>query len=91
MISSYILQLDFLGIFRNLNAFVTLVIMFGGFIGLVSKKLTMGAMGSFLVFVYIASRTELFIFKSMLYVILALIIVVMGLRGWSYANGGSTT
>lgn len=88
MININLLQLDFLGIFANLNAFVTLIIMFGGAIGLISKKLVMGAMGSFLIFVYIATNTELFIFKNMLYVILALIIVIMGLRAWGYANSG---
>lgn len=88
MISPHILQLDFLGIFANLNAFVTLIIMFGGGIGLISRKLVMGAMGSFLTFVYFATNTELFIFKNMLYVILALIMVVMGLRAWNYANSG---
>lgn len=89
MISPYILQLDFLGLFSNLNAFMTFIIMVGGGIGLVSRKLSVGAMSSFLVFTHFASNSSVFIFRNMLYVILALIIVVMGLRAWDYANSGS--
>lgn len=88
MIRTVLIEYSFMGIFSNLNAFVTLIIMMAGGIGLISKKLVMGAMGSFLVFVYIATNTQLFIFENMLYVILAVIIVIMGLRAWNYANSG---
>ena len=70
-------------LFNNVNAFLLLMILLAGIIGLTSGYASIGAYGSLIVFVKIAVETDLWIFNSLLYAILAIIFVAMGLVVWN--------
>lgn len=69
------LQFDLFGIFSNLTAFLTLFIISGGIIGLLSRKLSIAAYGSLLVYVYVVMNTSIFIFDAILYLVLIAILL----------------
>ena len=83
-------------LFNNVNAFLLLMILLAGIIGLTSGYASIGAYGSLIVFVKVAVDTDLWIFNSLLYAILAIIFVSMGMLVWQYigsaeGGGGATT
>jgi len=78
-------------LFTNVNAFLVLMIILSGLIGLFSGYASIGAFGAFVSFTHIASTVDLWIFNSMLYVIMAIVFVVMSLQTWQFvgSNGAS--
>ncbi len=73
-------------LFTNVNAFLILMIIISAIIGLTSGHASIGAYGAFIVFVRIATETDLWIFNSLLYVVLAIVFVVMGIQVWGYVQ-----
>ncbi|AAQ13743.1 hypothetical protein [His 1 virus] len=76
-------------LFTNVNAFLVLMIILSGLIGLFSGYASIGAFGSFVSFTHIASTVDLWIFNSMLYIIMTIVFVVMSLQAWQFigSNG----
>lgn len=78
-------------LFNNVNAFLMLMIILAGVLGATSGYASIGAYGSFIVFTRVATETDLWIFNSLLYVIMSIIFIAMGLQVWQYiqsAPGG---
>ena len=73
-------------LFNNVNAFLLLMILLAGIIGLTSGYASIGAYGSLIIFVKVAVDTDLWIFNSLLYAILAIVFVAMGLQVWSIVS-----
>jgi hypothetical protein len=76
-------------LFTNVNAFLLLMILLAGILGVTSGYASIGAYGSLIVFVQVAVETDLWIFNSLLYAILAIIFIVMSFLVWGYVGGSS--
>lgn len=74
-----ILQFDLFGILSNLNAFLIFMMLLIGIVGFaISEKAAIGGYGTFLVFIYIAMNTDLFIFNGLMYSIIVIMLIVIG-------------
>ena len=73
-------------LFNNVNAFLLLMILLAGVLGVTSGYASIGGYGALIVFTKIAVDTDLWIFNSLLYAILAIIFVAMGLQVWSLVS-----
>lgn len=92
MAGTYVVMGLFEGaLFTNVNAFLILMIILSGLIGLFSGYASIGAFGAFVSFTHVASTVDLWIFNSMLYVIMAIVFVVMSMQVWQFitANGSN--
>jgi hypothetical protein len=76
-------------LFSNVNAFLLLMILLAGVLGVTSGYASIGAYGALIVFVQIAVETDLWIFNSLLYAILGIIFVTMGFAVWGYVGGSA--
>ena len=76
-------------LFNNVNAFLLLMILLAGVLGVTSGYASIGAYGSLIVFVQVAVETDLWIFNSLLYAILGIIFVTMGFAVWGYVGGSA--
>lgn len=74
-------------IFSSVTFFLALIIISIGVIGLFSKSLAVASLGSFIFFVDIAVETNITLFTNALYVIMAIVLFLMGLKIWGYATG----
>lgn len=92
MIEIAILQLDFFGLFSNINAFLALMILLFAMVGFLSGKLSTAAFGAFLAFVHIAQKSDITLYTNLLYVIVTLTVVFLGFRIVSFgmADEGET-
>lgn len=92
MTGTYVIMGLFEGaLFNDVNAFLILMIILSGAIGLFSGYVSIGAYGSFIAFTHIASTVDLWIFNSMLYVIMAIVFVVMSLQVWQFIGSNGAT
>lgn len=89
MINTQILGIGFFGLFENVNAFLILMIFIGASIGLMAKSLAVTALNGFIVFIYVAQNTDLWIFNGLFYIFLTIIMVIMGGKVWSYRDKDS--
>ncbi len=81
-------------LFTNVNAFLLLMIILAGVLGGTSGYASIGGYGAFIVFVRVATETDLWIFNSLLYVIVTIVMLMMGLQAWGYISsepGGEAT
>lgn len=76
-------------LFNNVNAFLLLMIILAGAIGFFSGYASIGAYGSFIVFVHIGVNTDLWIFNSLMYAIIPIIFVVMSMQVWQFITSSS--
>ena len=70
----------------NLLFFSFLAMAVMGFVGLISGNLSVGVFGAFLVFVQLASATISETLTALLYSSGVILLAIMGLKIWSFAN-----
>lgn len=58
-------------------------------IGLASRNLAIGGMGSFLAFSYFATQTEIGLLETLMYVVLTLVIVGTAMKVWRLEGFGT--
>lgn len=78
-------------IFDNILFALTTVVGVGGVIGLLSRSFSVAIYSAYLFFVRIATETGNDTYMTLLYTVLVTVLVIMGLRIWSFSTGGSST
>lgn len=69
--------------FTNVVFFLLLMItLLGGVIGLSSGYASIGAFGAFTLFVHVASKVDIWIFKGLLYIFLTVVFIFMATTLW---------
>lgn len=76
----------FLGNLITLNSFILLAIIFGASIGLLSQKTTIAAYGGMMVFTHITLKTDFFVYNSLFYLLVFLMLLTTAFRVMSYVN-----
>lgn len=74
-------------IFNNELFILTVMIAIGGVAGIASKRLSVTVFGAYLVFVRLAVETQNSTLRTIVYVVLVAVIVMMAFRMWSFGNG----
>jgi len=73
-------------LFNNVNAFILLMITLAGILGATSGYASIGAYGAFIVFVRVGMDTDLWIFNSLMYVIVTIVMLMFGLQAWGFIS-----
>lgn len=76
-------------IFQNVEVFLIFMIVIAGLIGAMSSSLSVASYSAFIIFVPIAIETGVWIFESLLYLILAISLLIMGFKAISHITGGN--
>lgn len=77
-------------IFDNLLFALFTVVGIGGVIGLLSRSFAVATYSAYLFFIRIATETDNQTLMTLLYTVLVVVLVIMGLRVWSFGTGSST-
>ena len=92
MIDNFIILALFEGaLFQNVTTFLYLVILICFGIGLLSKKLTIGAFGGFVAFIHIATNVSIGIFTNFLFIIIPLLSLIVGIKIYTYSKSSKGT
>ena len=75
-------------IFQNVEVFLIFMILLAGLIGAMSTSLSVASYSAFIIFFPIAIETDVWIFKSLLYLFLAISLLILGFKAVSHITGG---